>query len=147
MSGGAKEKLRKRSEELNGRIREFSKTVQDINRYFRNLGFGTPVWHPERIHTSNLGGGDADCYGGYSRIEGKWGLNIRIIEREHESRAFVSQRVYSIENSGNMEVVVNALGKVPELLRMLEKELEQQARTLAQAGRDFEDLRNLDLDA
>jgi len=147
MSSGAKHELRKRSEELNSRIREFGKTVQDINRYFRNLGFGAPVWHPEKVHSANLGGVDADCYIGYSRIEGKWGLNIRIIERDHETRAFVSQRVYSIETSGNMEIVVHALKKVPELMALLDTSIEQQVKTLARAGTDFEELRNLGREA
>ena len=76
-------------------MREFGKTVGDISRNFKSLGLETSVWCPEKIHSTNLGGIVADSYFGYSRIEGKWGLIIRTIERDVESRAFVGQRVYA----------------------------------------------------
>jgi hypothetical protein len=139
------EKLRARvSDELNSRIKEFGRTVEDVDRYFRYLGFGTAVWHPERIHTANIGGLDAESYIGYSRIEGKWGLIIRTIERDHETHSFVNQRVYTIESSGNMELVTNALRKIPDLMRAIDKAIEQQIKAISQAGKEFEGLRNPD---
>lgn len=143
MNDRAAEQLGKRAEDLNARMNEFSETVRDINRYFRNLGLGTPVWYPEKVHTSNLGGVIADCFLGYSRVEGKWGLNIRIIEREQESLGFVSQRVYSIESSGNMELVTAALRKVPALIALIDKTLERQVKALSGADREFAELRKL----
>ncbi len=57
MSDSTYETLRRRvSENLNVPIKEFGKTVRDISRNFRNLGFETAVWYPEKIHTANLGG-------------------------------------------------------------------------------------------
>jgi hypothetical protein len=145
MSDISYEKLRKRvSDELNTHAKEFGKTVEDIDRYFRYLGLGMAVWHPEKIHVTNLGGLDAESYIGYSRIEGKWGLIVRTIERDHDSRAFVSQRVYTIESSGNMELVANALRKIPELIRLIDKAISDQIGTLAQVGSEFEGLRDPD---
>jgi hypothetical protein len=145
MSDRSYEKLRRRVlEELNTRIKEFGKIVEDVDRYFRYLGLGMAVWHGEKIHTTNLGGLDAESYIGYSRIEGKWGLVLRTIERDHESHAFVSQRVYTIESCGNVEIVANALKKIPELMQLLEKAVDQQIKTIAQAGGEFESLRNPD---
>ena len=143
MSDIDSEKVRKRvSEDLNARVKEFGRTIQDINHYFKYLGLGTAIWHPEKIHTANVGGLDAESYIGYSRVEGKWGLIIRTIERDHETRAFVSQRVYTIESSGNMELVVNALRKVPELLVSIDALIDRQIKVLKQAGSDFEKLRD-----
>jgi len=137
------EKLRKCvSEKLNTRVREFRKTIGDISENFRNLGLETAVWYPEKIHKANIGGIDADSYIGYSRIEGRWGLIIRTIEHDHESHAFVSQRVYTVESCGNMEIVTNALRKIPELMRHAEKAINQQIETLAGTDNEFSGLRN-----
>ena len=137
------ETLRKRiSENLNSRKREFAKSVADISRNFSNLGLETAVWHPERIHSANIGGIDADSYIGYSRVEGKWGLIIRTIERDHESRAFVSQRVYTIESCGNAEIVVNALEKVRELVEHIAQTTNQQINILGKLDGEIDHLRN-----
>jgi hypothetical protein len=143
MSDISYERLRKRvSEDLNAHTKEFGKIVEDVDRYFRYLGLGMAVWHPDKVHGNNLGGLEAESYVGYARIEGKWGLIIRTIERDHETRAFVSQRVYPIGASGNMELVANALRKIPELVRLLEKAVDQQIRTVAESKGEFEALRN-----
>ena len=143
MSAVTYEKLKRRvSEHLNAQVKEFRQTVGDIARNFRELGLETAVWYPEKIHTVNIGGLDADSYVGYSRIEGKWGLIVRTIEHDHDSHAFVSQRVYPVESCGNMEIVVNALRKVRELVEYIHKATEQQIKVLAQADQEFGDLRN-----
>jgi hypothetical protein len=137
------EKLRKHiSEKLNTQVREFHQTVESISENFRNLGLGIALWHPERIHTANIGGLDADSYVGYSRIEGKWGLNIRTIELHHETHAFVSQRVYPIESCGNMEIVANAMEKIPELIRNMHAATENQIDILSRINRKVMDLKN-----
>jgi hypothetical protein len=137
------ETVRKRVlEDLNAPIREYIKTVGEISRNFRNLGFETAVWYPERIHTTNLGGIVADSYFGYSRVEGRWGLIIRTIERDQESRAFVGQRVYPIESCGNVEIVVNALRKARELLLGINKAAEQQMEILQKLDGETDQLRN-----
>ncbi len=145
MSDITYEKLRMRvSDSLNTRIKEFGKTVEEIDRHFRYLGLVMAVWCPEKIHSANIGGLDAETYIGYSRIEGRWGLILRTIERDHESHAFVSQRVYTIESSGNMEMVVNALRKIPDLIQLIEKAMDRQLKTLEAAGSEFEALRSPD---
>jgi hypothetical protein len=145
MSNSTFETLRKRvSDDLNTRIKEFGKTVEEVDRHFRYLGLGKAVWHPDKIHEANIGGLDAESYIGYSRIEGKWGLIVRSVERDHESRAFVNQRVYTLGSCGNMEIVVNALRKVPELMRLIEASIEQQTKMLVQTGNEFEGLRDPD---
>jgi hypothetical protein len=143
MSGITYEKLRKHvSDNLNPRIREFGKTVEDISRNFKILGLEMAVWYPEKIHTANVGGIDADSYIGYSRIEGRWGLMIRTIERDHESHAYMNQRVIPIESCGNMEIVVNALRKVRELLLRIHDAVEREIRTIMQSDREINELRN-----
>jgi hypothetical protein len=124
------------------KIKEFSRTVEDIGRNFRNLGLGLAVWHPETIHSANLGGIEAESFIGYSRIEGKWGLQIRTIERDRETRNFVNQRVYPIESCGNMEIVVNGLRKTRELALLISETIDRQANVLSQVGTEFEELRN-----
>ena len=137
------EKLRKHvSEDLSPRKREFGKAVEEISRNFKILGLETAVWYPEKIHTANLGGIDADSYVGYSRIEGRWGLLIRIIERDRESRAYVSQRVITLESCGNMEIVVGALKKVRDLALLIQDATELQIKTIAQAESEIMELRN-----
>ena len=145
MSDITYEKLRLRvSDDLNTRIKEFGKTVEEIDRHFRYLGLVMAVWYPDRIHSANLGGLDAETYIGYSRIEGRWGLILRTIERDHESHAFASQRVYTIGSCGNMEIVLNALRKIPELIRLIDKAIEQQLKMLGPAASEFEAFRNPD---
>ena len=139
------ESLRKRvSEDLNARKREFAKCVGDISRNFKDLGLETAVWLPECIHSVNIGGLIAESYVGYSRIEGRWGLNIRTIERDSESHAFVGQRVYPLDASGNVEVVTNALKKVRELLRLLSDATGQAVNILAKRDAEIDRLRSLD---
>ena len=143
MSAVTYEKLKRRvSENLNAQMKEFRKTVADISENFRNLGLETAVWLPEKIHTANIGGIDADSYIGYSRIEGRWGLIVRTIEHDHESHAFVSQRVFTIESCGNVEIVANGLKKVRELLLCIDKVTNQQINALAQPDNDFSALRD-----
>jgi hypothetical protein len=43
-----------------------------------------------------------------------------------------------------MEIVVDALQKVPELIRLIEQAIDQQLRTLEAAGNEFEALRDAD---
>ena len=126
------------------RIKEFSRTVEDIGRNFRNLGLGMAVWHPEKVHSANLGGIEAESYIGYSRIEGKWGLLIRTIERDRETRNFVNQRVYPIESCGNTEIVLSGLRKTQELALLVNDVIERQAKAIGQVGSEFEELRNSD---
>ena len=136
-------KLRKQvSEELSPRMVEFGSTVADIGRNFRNLGFETAVWLPDKINTVNLGGIDADSYLGYSRIEGRWGLRIRTIERDHESGSFVGQRVQTLESCGNMEIVANALKKIRELVLLIHQAVGRQTEILGKLGREIEEFRN-----
>jgi len=145
MSDLTYETLRKRvSDDLNARIKDFGKTVEEIDRHFRYLGFTKAVWYPEKVHVAEVGGLDAESYVGYSRIEGKWGLNIRTIERDRASGVYVNQRVIPIGSCGNMEIVVNALRKVPELLRSVDKAVAQQIETLTQTRGEFEELRDPD---
>lgn len=137
------EKLKKLvSEDLSTRINEFSGKVADIGRNFRKLGFETAVWIPERIHTTNLGGIDADSYVGYSRIEGRWGISVRTIERDHETRAFVGQRVRTLESCSNIEMVVGALKKVKELVLQVHKAAVRQTEILDGLSGEIDDLRN-----
>ncbi len=145
MSALTYEKLRKRiSENLNLRIKDFRQTVADISENFRSLGLETAVWYPERIHTANIGGIDADSYIGYSRIEGRWGLIIRTIEHDHETHAFVSQRVFTIESCGNMEIVTTGLKKIRDLILCIDKAVNHQIKILAQPDQEFRELRNPD---
>ena len=130
------------SEELSARVNEFSGKVADIGRNFRNLGFETAVWLPERIHTSNMGGIDADSYLGYSRIEGRWGLMVRTIERDHESRAFVNQRLRTLESCSNIELAANALKRVGELVLQIQKTAAAQNEILNGLGDEINELRN-----
>jgi hypothetical protein len=107
------------SDNLNAKRKELAKSVARICRDFHDLGLETAVWCPKRIHSANIGGLHADSYIGYSRIEGKWGLNIRTIERDHETRAFVNQRVFAVEASGNVEIIAAALKEVPDLWKQI----------------------------
>jgi hypothetical protein len=145
MSDITYETLRKRvTEDLSIPIKEFGKTVGEISRNFRNLGFETAIWYPEKIHTTNLGGIIADSYLGYSRVEGRWGLIIRTIERDQESRAFVGQRVYPIEACGNLEIVVSALKKARELLLCISKAADQQIEILKKLDGEVDQLRSVE---
>jgi len=139
------QKLKKQiSENLNSQIAEFHKIVRDISWNFRDLGLETAVWHPEKIHSANIGGIDADSYLGYSRIEGRWGLNIRTIEHDRDSHVFVSQRVYPLESCGNLEIVINALQKIPELVQCINNTTDHQLKILKQRDNNFLEFRNPD---
>jgi hypothetical protein len=136
------EMLRKHvSENLTAPAKEFGKMVGEISRNFRNLGFETAIWYPEKIHTTNIGGIIADSYFGYSRIEGRWGLILRTIERDQESRAFVGQRVYPIESCGNAEIAVNALRKARDLFLCISKAADGQIELLKKLDEGIDALR------
>lgn len=145
MSDVTFEKMKVRvSEDLSARVREFRQTIEEIGRNFRNLGLGVAVWHPEKVYGADFGGLDAECYIGYSRIEGKWGLTVRTIERDRETRAFVAQRVYTLESSSNMELAANALRRVPELMRLIRAAADRQIGTMDEIRGEFDRLRSPD---
>jgi hypothetical protein len=132
MSDSTFEKLRNRiTDDLNPQIREFEKMVVKISNDFRLLGLEMAVWHPEKIHCANMGGIEADSYVGYSRVEGKWGLMIRTIERDCENNMFIGQRLMNIESCGNMEIVAGAVRKTGELLRHIQEVVDKQIKVIA----------------
>jgi hypothetical protein len=123
--------LQKRiSNDLNKNIREFRKTIAEISDLFRGLGSETSAWCPEKIYSKNIGGIIADSYVGYSRIEGKWGLAIRTIERDDTDKVFISKRVYAIESCRNVEIIIKGLEKVEDLLLMIRKTTDAQMELL-----------------
>ena len=135
------EALRNRiSNDLNTKRKEFARLVGIICRHFRDLGLETAVWCPNKVHSANVGGLDADSYVGYSRIEGKWGLNLRTIERDHESHAFVKQRVYSLESCGNVEIVVNALKEVREIWKQAAQTVDLEIDLLTKLDGELQEL-------
>jgi hypothetical protein len=137
------EKLRKHiSEKLNPKTKEIHTAIEEIGQHFRNLGFGVPVWHPEKVHSANVGGLTAESYIGYARLEGKWGLLIRTIEYTPENHSFVNQRVYNIESCGNMEIVANALGKIGDLVLSISKAVDRQIEMLPRLESETNELRN-----
>lgn len=143
MSDIGYEGLRKHiSENLAVGLKEFGKTVGDISKNFRSLGLEVAVWYPDKIHSTNIGGIIADSYFGYSRVEGKWGLTIRTLERDGETRAFVGQRVYAIEACRNAEIVVHALKNAPDLLQLMQKATDRQLEIITTLGDGMDALRN-----
>lgn len=142
MSDIGYEALRKHiSEDLAVGLNEFSRIVGDISRNFRSLGLEAAVWYPDKIHSTNIGGIIADSYFGYSRVEGKWGLTIRTLERDGETRAFVGQRVYAIETCRNAEIVVHALKRAPDLLHLMKKTTDRQLEIIKTLGNEMDALR------
>ena len=143
MSNLTYEKLRKHiTGNLNPRIKEFRKIVSDINNHFKNLELGISVWYPEKIYQANLGGIDAESYIGYSRLEGKWGLIIKTVERDQKSGTIVGHRLVPIESSRNMEVIVNALRKVPQLMRLIQEAVDRQTAALENLDDEFSKFRD-----
>ena len=141
----AYEKLRKQvSDDLVPSAREIGKGISDICSNFKMLGLETAVWHSGKIHTANLGGIDAETYLGYARIEGRWGLVIRTIERDQKSGQYISQRVLMLESCSNMEILANALEKIGELAVCINKAIRQQAKAIEQLGGMIRDLQNLE---
>jgi hypothetical protein len=137
------ENLRKTiAEELSLRIQEIHKILGGISEHFRDLGLGTAVWYPEKIHTINIGGIDANSYIGYSKTEGRWNLCIRIIEHDRESHAFVSQRVCTLESCGNVEIVMNALRKIPDLVLCINEVVNHQIEILSLPNSEIVKLRS-----
>ena len=135
------ETLKRRvSDDLNAKRKEFSRLVAAICRNFRDLSLETAVWCPKKIHSTNVGGLDADSYVGYSRIEGKWGLNIRTIERDHESGAFVNQRVYALELCGNVEIVIYALKEVRDIWKQVAMTVDAEIDMLAKPNGELQEL-------
>jgi hypothetical protein len=139
------EKLRNEvSDILTSRSREIARHIGEISSNFKILGLEVAVWHPDKIHTANLGGVDAETYIGYSRIEGRWGLVIRTIERDRANGGYVGQRILTLEACNNMEIVANALKKVQDLAQLIHKAIQQQQNAMAQVDVEIEKIRDLD---
>ncbi len=133
---------RRVAQDLNAQMGTLRNSLSEISQNFRNIGLETSVWYPEKIHSANLGGVNAESYIGYSRIEGRWGLVIRTIEREPASGDFISQRVFSIETCGNMEIIANGLKKVCELAASIKETTERQIKILETLDGDIDALRD-----
>ena len=142
----AYEKLKKQvSEDLAPYTREIGNGIAEISSHFKMLGLESAVWLPTRIHTSNLGGIDADTYLGYSRIEGRWGLVIRTIERDEKNRDYVGQRILTLESCSNLEILANSLQKISELVACIRQTIQQQTKAAEQLKSRIKDLQELDL--
>jgi hypothetical protein len=143
MSSITYEYLQKKvAEDLSLRIQELHKIVREIGENFRNLGLSTSVWFPEKIHTVNIGGMDAESYIGYSRIEGRWGLCVRTLEHELKTHACVSQRVYNLDACGNVEIILNALKTIPDLVRCIDGVIKHQVEILTDPNADINKFKN-----
>ncbi len=141
----AYEKLRKQvSDDLVPHAREIGKGIADISSNFKMLGLETAVWHPEKIHTANLGGIDGETYLGYARIEGRWGLVLRTIERDQKSDQYVGQRILMLESCSNLEILANALGKIGELAVGISKAINHQSKTIKRLNGMIESLQHLE---
>jgi hypothetical protein len=142
----AYEKLRKQvADDLVPHAREIGKGIADICSNFKMLGLETAVWHPEKIHTVSLGGIDAETYLGYARIEGRWGLVLRTIERDQKTGQYVSQRILTLESCSNLEILANALGKIGELAGCIHSGINQQANAIGKLSGIIKDLQHLRL--
>jgi hypothetical protein len=141
----AYEKLRKQvSEDLVPHTREIGKGIADITGNFKMLGLETAVWLQEKIHSANLGGIEADTYVGYSRIEGRWGLAIRTIERDQKNGGYISQRILTLESCSNLDIVDHALEKIGELAINIHKAIEQQSTAIERLGEKIKYLQRLE---
>jgi hypothetical protein len=137
----AYEKLRKQvSEVLVPNARDIGKGVAAICGNFKMLGLETAVWRPEKIHSANLGGIEADTYLGYSRIEGKWGLAIRTIERDQKSGEYIGQRIATLESCSNLEILADSLEKISELVACIHGAIERQAGAIDRLSSKMKDL-------
>jgi hypothetical protein len=142
----AYEKLRKQvSDDLAPQTRALGKGIAEIGSHFKMLGLETAVWHPEKIHTSDLGGVIAETYLGYSRIEGRWGLVLRTIERDQQSSQYVSQKILTLESCSNLEILANALEKMNELASGIQAAINQQAKAAERLGRMIKSLQQLEI--
>jgi uncharacterized coiled-coil protein SlyX len=138
------EKLRKQvSEVLVPNAREIGKGVADICGNFKMLGLETAVWRPEKIHSANLGGIEADTYLGYARIEGRWGLAIRTIERDQKSGEYIGQRIATLESCNNLEILANSLEEISELVACIQAAIEHQAGAIDRLSSKMKDLQRL----
>lgn len=145
MSQTTFEKLRKIiAEDLSLRIQEIHSSIGKIGENFRNLGLQTSVWYPEKIHTVNIGGIDADSYVGYAKTEGRWNLCIRILEHDRESHSFVGQRVFTLESCGNAEIVMNAIKRIPDLVLCINDVVNHQLAILSHPNSEIIKLRSSD---
>jgi hypothetical protein len=141
----AYEKLRKQvSEDLVPHSREIGKGISDICSNFKMLGLEAAVWRPEKIHSANLGGVEADTYLGYSRIEGRWGLVIRTIERDQKSGEYIGQRILTLESCSNLEILANSLDRIGELIAFIHESIEQQAKAVEKLEARIKDLQHLE---
>jgi hypothetical protein len=142
----AYEKLRKQvSDDLAPHTSDVGKGIAEISSNFKMLGLETAVWHPEKIHTANLGGIAAETYLGYAKIEGRWGLVLRIIERDQNSGQYVSQRILMLESCSNLEILANALGKIGELAACIHIAINQQVKAIEPLGGMIKSLQHLEL--
>jgi hypothetical protein len=141
----AYERLNKQvSEDLVPRTREIDKGIADICSNFKMLGLETAVWHPGKIHSANLGGIDADTYLGYSRIEGRWGLVVRTIERDEKNGQYIGQRILTLESCNNLEIVATSLEKIGELIACINEAIKQQAKAVERLRLLMGDLQRLE---
>jgi hypothetical protein len=141
----AYERLNKQvSEDLVPHTREIGKGVADICSNFKMLGLEIAVWRPGKIHSANLGGIDADTFLGYSRIEGRWGLVVRTIERDEKSGQYIGQRILTLESCSNLEIVANSLEKVGELIACIHEAIKQQAGAIERLRLLMGDLQRLE---
>jgi hypothetical protein len=137
------DKLRKTiAEDLSPRIQDVHSSIGRLIENFKNLGLQTSVWYPEKIHSVNIGGIEAESYVGYSKTEGRWSLCIRILEHDHESRAFVGHRVCNLESCGNVEIVTNAIKKIPDLVRCIEQLVNHQLEILSLSNSEISRLKD-----
>jgi hypothetical protein len=125
------EKLKKRwNDNIEKRASELNEVLEPIITGFNNSGIRFSVWHS--LGSKQVTPGiSTEGFLGYSEKDGRWGLMIKTIERDHKTNTILNSAVRKL--NGKSIFIKEAVNIIPELLNNLNKAIEQHKKELIEA--------------
>jgi hypothetical protein len=125
------EKLKKRwNDNIEKRASELNEVLEPIITGFNNSGVHFSVWHS--LGSKQVTPGiSTEGFLGYSVKDGRWGLLIKTIERDHKTNTILNSGVRNL--NGKSIFIKEAVNTIPELLNNLDNATEQHKKELIEA--------------
>jgi hypothetical protein len=115
---------------LNASTDEFSKAIAPLEKGLQSLNLGIECWVPVKTY----GGEDGDFERhelGYARIDGTWGIALRVVEgNERWAEAHTQSWLF---NNGPRADRLDAIEKLPELLERLIKKADSMTKKIKES--------------
>ena len=117
---------------LNNASKELTKVIERLDGALQRLNLGVPAW--VELHGHSLPDNSTSWSEelGYSKIERKWGLTLRKTRNDHFLDEFEVLDAWPF-NEAPRDLRLRALGKIPKLLKELDRVAQMMAEEISES--------------